>query len=140
MLKTLFKQYLTDLIINHNFITIHTQVYIHIKTYTKQVKCVCGTDSQEFKVITLQREADVSPYQLAMDFFFISFSLLVFFFRFFFKNLTLSRLGHEVFDLCKNSVVMLSSPFDKTQGLNFTSGIATLFDQEVYFQIQTPDI
>lgn len=139
MLKTLFKQYLTDLIINHDFITIHTQVYIHIKTYTKQVKCVCGTDSQEFKVITLQREADVSPYQLAMDFFYIVF-FIGFFFRFFFKNLTLSRLGHEVFDLCKNSVVMLSSPFDKTQGLNFTSGIATLFDQEVYFQIQTPDI
>lgn len=90
---------------------------------------MCVTDSQEFKVITLQREADVSPYQLAMDFFFISFSLLVFFFLdFFFLNLTLSRLGHEVFDLCKNSVVMLSSPFDKTQGLNFTSGIATLFD------------
>lgn len=140
MLKTLFKQYLTDLIINHDFITIHTQVYIHIKTYTKQVKCVCGTDSQEFKVITLQREADVSPYQLAMDFFLYRFLYWFFFFRFFFKNLTLSRLGHEVFDLCKNSVVMLSSPFDKTQGLNFTSGLATLFDQEVYFQIQTPNI
>lgn len=140
MLKTLFKQYLTDLIINHDFITIHTQVYIHIKTYTKQVKCVCGTDSQEFKVITLQREADVSPYQLAMDFFYIVFFIGFFFFRFFFLNLTLSRLGHEVFDLCKNSVVMLSSPFDKTQGLNFTSGIATLFDQEVYLQIHAPDI
>lgn len=88
---------------------------------------MCGTDSQEFKVITLQREADVSPYQLAMDFFYIVF-FIGFFFRFFFKNLTLSRLGHEVFDLCKNSVVMLSSPFDKTQGLNFTSGLATLFD------------
>lgn len=90
---------------------------------------MCGTDSQEFKVITLQREADVSPYQLAMDFFFyIVFFIGFFFFRFFFKNLTLSRLGHEVFDLCKNGVVMLSSPFDKTQGLNFTSGLATLFD------------
>lgn len=87
---------------------------------------MCGTDSQEFKVITLQREADVSPYQLAMDFFYIVFWF--FFLDFFFKNLTLSRLRHEVFDLCKNSVVMLSSPFDKTQGFNFTSGIATLFD------------
>lgn len=82
MLKTLFKQYLTDLIINHDFITIHTQVYIHIKTYTNRLS-VCGTDSQEFKVITLQREADVSPYQLAMDFFYIVF-FIGFFFRFFF--------------------------------------------------------
>lgn len=78
MLKTLFKQYLTDLIINHDFITIHTQVYIHIKTYTNRLS-VCGTDSQEFKVITLQRVAVVSPYQLAMDFFLYRFLYWFFF-------------------------------------------------------------